>query len=119
MHQLAPSVAVVPAQSAEPVPAPAAEPKPAAVVAEAPKNDRGECVKRAALIERNRRRWVSIERDLKDASTNGLSAEARATDKPGFWWEGDALKWARARNKEEEAQAAPASLASVVHRMAR
>lgn len=95
-----------------PAPAPAALKFPADV----PKADRGECVKRAALIERNRRRWLSIERDLKDASSNGLSTAAKA-DTAGFWWEGDALKWAEARNKVE-APAAPVNLASVVHRMA-
>jgi len=84
-------------------------------VADVPKADRGNCVKRTALINRNCRRWPSIERDLKDASTNGLSAEAKA-NKATFWWEGDALKWAEARDKLE-AQTGSVSLASVVHRM--
>ena len=92
-----------------------AEPAPG-VVADVPNDDRGARVKRAALIERNRRRWVSVERDLKDASSNGLSAAAKA-DATGFWWEGDALKWAELRNKLT-APAMPASLASVVYRMA-
>ena len=95
----------------------AAEPVPVvdAVVGEGPNNDRGARVKRKALIERNRRRWPTIERDLQDASSNGLSAEAKA-DGTGFWWEGDAQRWAEARYKLE-AHPAPLGLATVLHRM--
>ena len=82
-----------------------------------PTIDRGACVKRTALIDRNCRRWPSIERDLKDASENGLSRAAKA-DTYGDWWEGDALAWAEARNKLQ-AQPAPLGLAGTVHRMAR
>lgn len=107
------SPATVPDSTAPVVSAPAAaEP---AVVAEGPKNDRGARVKRAALIDRNRHRWPSIEGDLHEASSNALSAGAK-TDKHGFWWEGDALKWAEARNKLE-VQTASMSLAGVVHRL--
>lgn len=87
-----------------------------AVVADGPlKADRGPRVKRKALIERNRRRWPTIERDLQDASSNGLSAEAKANG-TGFWWEGDALRWAEVRDKLEAPPAA-LGLVSVVHRM--
>lgn len=82
---------------------------------EAPGCDRGLRVKREALIDRNVRRWPTIERDLKDGSSNALSASAKA-DGIGFWWEGDALKWAEARGKLTAPDAA-ASLASVMHRL--
>ena len=108
---MAPAVAPLPAPTAEPAPL-AAAPVPATGALNA---DRGQRVKRRALIERNRRRWPTIERDLKDASTNGLRAEAGA-DVIGFWWEGAAVKWAEARDKVE-APAAPVGLASIVHRL--
>ncbi len=100
----------------EPVPGEVAA-EPAIEPDEPPSADRGLRVKRKALIERNSRRWPSIERDLKDASENGLSKAAKADDTYGHWWEGDALKWADARNKLA-APATPLSLSSVVHRMA-
>lgn len=95
----------------------AAEPLPDVVAGAAlGMANRGQRVKRKALIERNCRRWPSIERDLKDGSENGLSETARA-DTHGDWWEGDALKWAEAKGKMTS-QTASGALASVVHRMA-
>lgn len=64
--------------------------------------ERGREIKRKALIDDNLRRWPTIERDLKDASTNGLSEAARMASKPGWWYEGSALEWARARGKLRE-----------------
>ena len=104
-----------PPENAAAVPTKASETAEPVPPAEDPKNDRGARVKRKALIERNRHRWPSIEGDLHDASDNGLSAAAKA-DKHGFWWEGDALKWAEARDKLQ-AQTAAVTLASVVHQM--
>ena len=110
------------ATGADPVPAVAADaareaatPGDVPETVNSPSVDRGARVKRKALIERNHRRWSTIERDLKDASENELSKQARATDH-GYWWEGDALKWAEARHKLD-APAAPVNLASAVHRM--
>lgn len=55
-------------------------------------------LKRSALVERFRRQWPTIERDLRDASSNGLSVMARA-ERHGFWRERDALAWAKERGK--------------------
>jgi hypothetical protein len=75
--------------------------------------DRGRCLQRRELISQNFPRWRSIERDLQDAATNGLT-RAAWTGSRGFWWEGDALDWARARGKLKEA---PEGLPRIVHRM--
>ncbi len=82
--------------------------------------DRGRRVKRKALIAENRQRWTSIDRDLRDGSTNGLSADAKADGK-GWWWEGSALEWARVQGKLTDSSTA--SVSSVfpsrqVHRLA-
>lgn len=79
--------------------------------------DRGRRVKRAALIADNVRRWPTIERDLKDASANGLSAAARDYAANGWWWEGSALEWARARAKVQDVSHGLAVLSSRVHRL--
>lgn len=63
---------------------------------------RGRRLKRAVLILENRRRWPTIERDLKDAATNGLSTAARDTAAVGWWWDELAIDWARARGKWSE-----------------
>ena len=75
--------------------------------------DRGRCLQRRELISQNFPRWRSIERDLQDAATNGLT-RAAWTGSRGFWWEGDVLDWARARGKLKEA---PEGLPRIVHRM--
>lgn len=59
--------------------------------------EKGE-LKRAALIELHRREWPTIERDLRDASSNDLAKSARSS-RHGYWREGDALNWARQRGK--------------------
>lgn len=71
-------------------------------------------MKRQALIDANRPRWDTIERDLRDGAENGLSAAAKG-DKHAFWWEGSALKWAEENGKLQ----APAGLAlsGTVHRL--
>ena len=51
---------------------------------------------RSALIQAHKHEWPSIERDLKDASENGLSA---AKAGPREWFEADALEWARGKGK--------------------
>lgn len=66
-------------------------------------------LKRRALIEQHVARWPSIERDLKDASVNGLR-EAAGCVRRGWWREGAALEWARVRGKLIEAQRAAASV---------
>lgn len=75
--------------------------------------DRGRKLKRAALVDQYRRRWSTLERDLKDASSNGLANAAKAPEQ-GYWWEEPALEWARQRNKL--AEAAP-STAGIIHRL--
>lgn len=60
--------------------------------------EKGSLIKRSALIERYMRQWPTADRDLKDASENGLSQAAKA-DEHGMWWEGAALAWAKERNK--------------------
>jgi hypothetical protein len=92
-----------------PVVAPAA--KGASFKAQA--RDRGPKVKRNALIDQNRPQWPSVERDLRDGSSNGLSDDARA-DEWGWWYEGDAKAWAEKRGKIK-AQATIAT--SPFHRM--
>ncbi len=80
--------------------------------------DRGRRVKRAALICDNLRRWPSIERDLKDAASNGLS-EAAKDSAVGWWWEGSAIAWARARAKmQDTASHGLAGMAGTIHRLA-
>lgn len=60
--------------------------------------DQEPLLKRRALIEKYRRQWKSIERDLKDAGENGLSAAAKS-DKHGYWFELRAVAWARKNGK--------------------
>lgn len=66
-----------------------------------PEVNRGARIKREALVLKHERAWPSIERDLKDASENGLSAAAKA-DSYGMWWETAALSWATAKGKLRE-----------------
>lgn len=75
--------------------------------------DRGPMVKRGALIDRYRVRWPTIERDLRDAASNGLSGEARA-DKVGYWYEEDAKAWAERKGKLRPQTTLPTS---TLHRM--
>jgi hypothetical protein len=64
-----------------------------------PVGDRGRLLKREALIADNVRRWPSVARDLKDCAVNGLREAARDKQSHGYWWEGSALEWAKARGK--------------------
>jgi hypothetical protein len=70
--------------------------------------DRGRRLKRSVLIAENRGRWPTIERDLQDAAAKGLSADAK-DDEHGWWWEGSALEWARARGKLKTETSCPTS----------
>ena len=79
-------------------------------------SNRGRRVKREALVAANVRRWPTIERDLKDASTNGLS-KAKVEVAVGYWWEGIAIRWARERGKVEETGTGLSGLAASIHRM--
>lgn len=58
----------------------------------------GEMRKKAALIREVEADWPSIERDLQDASRNGLSATAKAAEH-GFWYIESARKWAKQNGK--------------------
>lgn len=73
-------------------------------------------IKRAALIKRHANQWVSIERDLKDATTNGLKNDAKA-DGMGWWHEDKALAWAMARGKLKVGMAAPSVFPRTVHKL--
>jgi hypothetical protein len=81
------------------------QPKPPAE----PKANRGDSIKREALISKHVRVWPTIERDLKDASENGLSVAAK-TDSHGMWCESAALDWAKQKGKlRDSRQGGPAS----------
>ncbi len=75
---------------------------------------------KAALIAAHEHEWPTIERDIKDASGNGLS-KARAGNRD--WKEVAALQWARSKNKLIKPQsvnslaAAMGTLPSKVHRI--
>lgn len=74
-----------------------------------PEVDRGALIKREALVSKHERAWPTIDRDLKDASENGLSAAAKA-DAHGMWWESAALTWAKQKGKlRDSRQVGPAS----------
>jgi len=88
-----------------------------ATVTQGPAPDRGRRVKRAALIADNVRRWPTIERDLKDAATNGLSEAAKDGAAVGWWWEGSAVEWARARAKVQDVGPGLAGMTGTIHRM--
>jgi hypothetical protein len=87
---------------------------PAAAPLEPPR-DRGRRVKRKVLLSDNARRWQTIERDLRDAAKNGLSADAKDESR-GWWWEGSAREWARKRGKWKD-EAAAMSPTSVFHQI--
>lgn len=90
-----------------------------APVASEPAPDRGRRLKRAALIAENRARWPTIERDLKEAAANGLGGAARDGGAVGWWWEGSAIDWARARAKLSGAVPGPTGTGGTIHRMGR
>ena len=87
---------------------------PAAAPLEPPR-DRGRRVKRKVLLSDNARRWPTIERDLKDAASNGLSADAK-DESHGWWWEGSAREWARSNGKWKD-EAPAMSPTSVFHQI--
>lgn len=70
---------------------------------------------KAALIDAHKHEWLTIERDIADASTNGLAA-AKAGARA--WWEGQAMEWAKAKGKLEGAAKPAAVLAQTMHSMA-
>lgn len=80
--------------STEAVPAPAV--KPAALPQSSAKG-----IQRCMLVMKYRNSWPTIETDLKDAATNGLSAAAKAGSRG--WREADAVAWAKANNRFLEA----------------
>lgn len=60
--------------------------------------NKGPTIKRDALIAKYERAWTTIERDLRDGSSNGLSAAAKA-EVHGMWFEAAALAWAERNGK--------------------
>ena len=75
------------------------------------KAEKGQRLKRAALIAAFVGEWPTIERDLRDASENGLSSAAKA-DKHGYWWGGLARRWAEEHGKLSPTPALPPSWSS-------
>lgn len=69
---------------------------------------------RAALVSTHLHHWSTIERDLKGAATNGLSA-AKAGARG--WDEAAALAWAKAKNKLKSAARPADALTRVMHNM--
>jgi len=61
---------------------------------------------RAALVSKYKAQWTSIERDMQDASKNGLSVAKAGARK---WSEQLALQWARSNNKFKDRADAPNS----------
>ena len=61
-------------------------------------NAKGETVTAPALVSRNLASWPTAEKDLKEASRNGLKAAAHTGTK-NRWHEGAALQWAAGQNK--------------------
>ncbi len=66
--------------------------------------------KKGALIKELLPHWESIDRDLRDASVNGLSKAAAATGsdgkrRHGYWVVAKAIAWARERGKWDEHEA--------------
>jgi hypothetical protein len=71
---------------------------------------------RIALIRAHLHEWPTIERDIKDASTNGLAAAKTGSR---HWDEAAALQWARAKGKLNGGTAKPGdALAQSIHKMA-
>jgi len=54
-------------------------------------------INRAALIAQHKHEWPTIEVDIRGASENGLSKAAKVGVRD--WYEDDAIKWARSKNK--------------------
>jgi len=66
-------------------------------------------LKRAALVTKHLRLWPTVDRDLRDASTNGLADTAKAAGRTG-WIEDKALAWARSKGKILDAGPSPRSI---------
>lgn len=71
---------------------------PAPVGALVPTSEIFEIRKRANLIKEVAQFWPTVDRDLRDASRNGLSEAAKHT-KNTFWKVQEALNWANQRGK--------------------
>ncbi len=69
-------------------------------------------LKRAALVAAHQQEWQSVDRDLKDAGENGLSAAAKHP-KHGMWFEERALTWAKQQGKLKPSSSSVASSNSV------
>jgi hypothetical protein len=69
-----------------------------------PQESRTEERKRSALVSETESFWPSIERDLRDASRNGLSLAAKSC-RNTFWKVREALSWATERGKIKKPKA--------------
>lgn len=81
-----------------------------------PLRDEAPNMSRNGLIKAHQHDWPTIDRDLKDASTNGLSATAKAGNR--YWNETAALAWARAHGKLQSPAAPTTDLAQATRNMA-
>lgn len=69
---------------------------------------------KAAMLTHHKHEWPTLERDITDASTNGLDA---AKAGPRGWYETDAMAWARANNKLVNTSKPTSSLEHGLHKM--
>ena len=72
-------------------------------------------MKKAAMVEQHKHEWPSIERDMQDASRNGLDA-AKAGERE--WDEFEALEWARTKGKLTSIDKTAQSLSGAMNSMA-
>ncbi len=98
----------------EPAPAQPQAVAPARMVAE-PSNAPVVPFKRAALIAAHVHEWPTIERDIADATKNGLATVAKAGERG--WLEDAALNWARANGKLKSTAKPADSLAQAMHNL--
>jgi hypothetical protein len=69
---------------------------------------------KAAMVAQHAHEWPTLERDMTDASTNGLAA-AKAGARG--WYEPDAMEWARANNKLANTSKSASSLTQAMNSM--
>ena len=105
--------------NAKGTPAPTVEavtPAPVAEVALMEPNDANPhfSMTKAAMLTNHKHERPTLERDITDASTNGLAA---AKAGPRGWYETDAMAWARANNKLVNASKSASALTQGMNRM--
>ena len=110
----APVVATGASDGVPPVTKPHAAPVVVAVLEELAKAGPIFNMTKASMVENHEHQWPTINRDIADASANGL-ASAKAG--PRGWNEAFALEWARANNKLVNVSKPTSSLAQAMNSM--